>query len=92
MENITINAHLVFEIKSKTHWINKFPGAIPELPMSEKYLWVDANGNTTTKGEDFSAAEEFNAYPIKIYHLQRSAHLRESNSEYVLKLKKHLGI
>lgn len=86
MESIKINGKLVFEILSKNHWINSFPGAIPEIPMSEKYLWVDKNGNTATCGEDFMYAEQSDSYPIKIYLLQRVCHLNPKNENYVKQL------
>lgn len=90
MENIKINGELVFEIKSKQHWINSFPGAIADLPMSEKYLWIDVNGNIATCGEDFMFAENAEVYPIKIYHIQRTSHLNPKNKNYVESLKKHI--
>lgn len=86
MEQIKVNGKLVFEIHSKNHWINSFPGAIPNLPMSEQYLWIDNNGNIATCGEDFMYAETEDSYPIKIYHLQRISHLDEKNQNYVQKL------
>ena len=86
MEQITINGKLVFEIHSKNHWINSFPGAIPKLPMSEQYLWIDKNGNIATCGEDFMYAEKEDYYPIKIYHLQRTCHLNDKNKSYLEKL------
>jgi hypothetical protein len=87
---IKINGTLVFEITSKRHWINAFPGALPKLPMAEKLIWIDANGNSATSGEDFQIAEKTNAYPIKIYLLQRVAHLYDP--EYLVKLLTHIGI
>ena len=86
MENIQIKGKLVFEIQSKNHWINSFPCAIPEIPMSEKYLWVDKNGNIATCGEDFMYAEQSDTYPIKIYLLQRVCHLNSKNENYVKQL------
>ena len=92
MEEVKINGELVFEIQSKNHWINSFPGAIPELPMSEQYLWVDKNGNIATCGEDFMFAEDTDSYPIKIFHIQRTCHLNPKNEKYVQKLKQHLEL
>jgi hypothetical protein len=89
-EEIKINATLVFEITSKRHWINAFPGAIPELPKTEKYIWIDAKGNSATCGEDFMKADGDETYPIKVYLLQRIAHSK--NNGYIEKLLKHIGI
>lgn len=86
---IKINVTEVFEITSKRHWINAFPGAIPELPKTEKYIWIDAKGNSATCGEDFMTAEDNETYPIKIYLLQRVSHL--DNPKYLAKLLKHIG-
>ena len=82
---ITINATLVYEIPTKNHWINYFPGAVPKIPSVEKYLFVDKNGNTVAVGEDFMNAEKEATFPIKVYLLQRVSHL--SNVEYFEKLK-----
>ncbi len=84
VEQITINGTFIMQINSKNEWIRKFPGALPELPMVEKYIWIDANGNITTVGEDFSYAEYQNSYPIKIYLIQRTAHI--GNKTYLDKL------
>ena len=82
---IKINGILVYEIESKKHWINSFPGALPKLPNVEKLLWVDNKGNVATVGEDFSIAEDFERYPIKIYWLERTSHF--NNPEYFQKIK-----
>ncbi|AZA82181.1 hypothetical protein C1637_09875 [Chryseobacterium lactis] len=92
MQEIKINGQLVFEIRSKNHWINSFPGAIADLPMSEKYLWVDNNGNIATCGEDFMFAEDAGAYPIKIYHVQRTCHIDPKKESYVKSLNAHIGL
>ncbi len=84
-EKIEINATLVFEIRNKNHWVNSFPGALPKLPMSEKFIWVDRQGNTATCGEDFIDAEKLETYPIKIYWLSRTSHT--NNPDYVQKIK-----
>lgn len=81
----------MLELRSKKHWINSFPGGLPELPMSEKYLWVDANGDTTLIGEDFNYAEISKAYPIKIYHLKRTAHNNPENKTYMQRLRELLN-
>ena len=63
-EEIKIKATLVHVVGSKRNWINSFPGAIPELPMAEKYIWIDSKGNSATCGEDFATAEDNYSYPI----------------------------
>lgn len=80
VKKITINAIEVFEIRSKNHWVNSFPGAIPKLPVTEEYLFVDAQGNIAMCGEDFMVAEKEATYPIKVYLLKRIAH--DSNPQY----------
>lgn len=89
-EEIKIKATLVFEINSKRNWINSFPGAIPELPMAEKYIWIDAKGNSATCGEDFSTAEDNDTYPIKVFLLERISHNKKNG--YIKKLLKHIGV
>ncbi len=37
----------------------------------DRLLWVDANGNCATLGQDFMAAKRGGTYPIKVYRLQR---------------------
>lgn len=85
---IAINGTLIYEIENKSQWINRFPGAIPnlhKLPKCETLLWVDKNGNVSTVGEDFMVAQDVDSYPIKIYWLQRIAH--ERNPEYTEKVR-----
>ncbi|MDR6844486.1 hypothetical protein [Flavobacterium granuli] len=89
-EEIKINATLVFEITSKRHWINAFPGAIPELPKTEKYIWIDSKGNTANCGEDFMKADSAGTYPVKVYLLQRICHTEKN--EYTEGLLKYLGL
>lgn len=79
-QKIIINAIEVFEIKSKRHWVNSFPGALPKLPPSEKLIWIDINGNSSSVGEDFMIAEKESTYPIKIYLLKRISH--DSDPQY----------
>jgi hypothetical protein len=81
---INVNAIEVFEIKSKNHWVNSFPRALPQLPKSENLIWIDINGNSAGVGEDFMVAEKKATYPIKIYLLKRIAH--DSNPDYFNKL------
>ncbi len=81
---LIVNAIQVFEIKSKQHWINSFPGALPKLPSIEKLIWIDSKGNSASCGEDFIVAEKQETYPIKIYLLKRISH--DSKPEYFDKL------
>ena len=81
---IQVNAYLVFEIKSKRHWINSFPGALPKIPMVEKFISIDKNGNSANVGSDFMEAETQDSYPIKIYLLERIAH--KSDPQYLVQL------
>ena len=89
-QEIKIKATLVFEISCKSRWINLFPGAMPELPMTEKYIWIDAKGNSATCGEDFATAEDNHTYPIKAYLIERISHTK--NNGYIEKLLKHIGV
>lgn len=77
---ITVNAIEVLELRSKQHWVNSFPGALPKLPPPEKLIWIDSNGNSCGCGEDFMEAEKLMTYPVKIFLLQRIAHT--TNPEY----------
>ena len=87
IQKIELNVRLVYQLDSKQEWIRRFPGALPKLPMCEKYLCIDANGNSATVGEDFMAAEKQISYPIKIYLVQRINHLEdETYLEKLLKL------
>lgn len=89
-EEIKIKATLVHVVGSKRNWINSFPGAIPELPMAEKYIWIDAKGNAATCGEDFATAEDNDTYPIKVYLMERISHTKKNG--YIEKLLKHIGV
>jgi hypothetical protein len=89
-EEIKIKATLVLEISCKSRWINMFPGALPELPMTEKYIWIDAKGNSATCGEDFATAEDNDTYPIKVYLIERISHTKKDG--YIEKLLKHIGV
>jgi len=70
MEEITVKAKFLFELKSKQDWINKVPRILPEKNRSsENFLWLDKNGNVFEIGADFMAAEKLNTYPCKVYRL-----------------------
>lgn len=81
MEEITVKAKFLFELKSKQDWINKCPRIIPEKTRSsESRIWIDKNGNVFEIGSDFMAAEKLNTYPCKVYSLiSVSENLNKSN-------------
>lgn len=76
---IKINGELVLEIYSKTDWINKCPERLPKHRAAENLLFVDTEGNVLTIGEDFTNATKKNTYPVKVYHLKRTSHEKNSN-------------
>lgn len=70
MEEITVKAEFLFELKSKKDWINKVPGLIPpKIRGGESKIWVDKNGFVYECGADFLASEELQTYPCKVYRL-----------------------
>lgn len=71
MEQITVNAEFLFELKSKQDWVNKVPRILPQKTRAaEQWLWIDKNGNVFELGADFMAAEKAETYPCKVYRLQ----------------------
>jgi len=71
IETITIKAQLLLQIESKQEWIDKIPRHLPKKKYeSEKFLWIDKNGNQFERGLDFQIAEEENLYPCRIYRVQ----------------------
>jgi hypothetical protein len=78
MEQITINAELLLVLESKRDWIAKIPERLPTKRFEkESFLWIDNNGNAFETGADFSAAEEQNSYPCKIYRTQKVSDLKK---------------
>jgi hypothetical protein len=73
MEKVTFNAELVLTLKSKQDWVNRMPGYLPEKRHAEQLIWLDRYGNCLTIGEDFSAAQVQDSYPVKVYMVQRAA-------------------
>jgi hypothetical protein len=74
MENITLKAQFLFELKSKQDWINNVPAILPKkFSRAEQWVWVDKNGFVFTTGRDFSASEKQNSFPCKVYKLIRVA-------------------
>lgn len=71
IETITVKAELLMELKSKQEWINKIPRHLPNKKYeSEKFLWIDKNGNQFERGADFTIADEKNLFPCRIYRVQ----------------------
>ena len=73
MEKITCIGELIITLHSRDEWKRKIPRRLPEKRKAEQRLWLDANGNCLTIGEDFIRAEQCASYPIKVYSLQRVA-------------------
>lgn len=71
VEKITFNGELILTLTSKQDWINRVPKFLPPKSAAERLVWLDANGNCASIGEDFSAAEQKQSYPIKVYRLLR---------------------
>lgn len=70
METIKLNAVFLFELQSKSEWVNKVPRILPEKTRGgEQWVWVDKNSNVFQRGIDFEAAEATNSYPCKVYKL-----------------------
>lgn len=68
LEKVSFNGTLLLTLESKNDWISKVPCHLPEKNYhNEQFIWIDANGNTLVMGEDFSAAEKINSYPVKVY-------------------------
>ncbi|MCH8490227.1 MAG: hypothetical protein LAT81_09915 [Oceanicaulis sp.] len=71
MEEIKIKGELLFELANKQQWINRVPQILPEKTRNgEQWVWVDKNGNVFECGADFTAAEQAETYPCKVYRLQ----------------------
>lgn len=70
MVKIELNAVFLFELANKQQWINRVPQILPEkIRSGETWVWVDINGNVFECGADFSAAEEQETYPCKVYRV-----------------------
>lgn len=73
MEKIEILGELIIILESKEDWVNRIPRLLPPKRYnSEKFIWVDSMGHTMAIGQDFSAAEELNSYPVKVYRAERA--------------------
>lgn len=71
MNKVTVNADLLFELKSKQEWIARVPYCLPQkTEPGETWIWVDINGNVFNRGADFTAAESSGSFPCCVYKLQ----------------------
>jgi hypothetical protein len=78
MDKVTVNAELIIILDSKNEWIRKIPNMLPQKKYyKEDFLWVDKNDNQLVMGEDFSAAEEMDSYPVRVYRMQRVIDVRK---------------
>jgi len=91
-EVITVKAKLLFTIKSKTHWVNKFGShLLPDKDPGEHYIYLDANGNALWAGIDFSATSQAGAFPVKVYHLYSSRrHNHENGIDSACRLEDYI--
>lgn len=70
MEQITVNVEFLFELQSKQQWISKIPNILPDkIRGGEQWIWLDKFGNVFECGADFSAAENLDSYPCKVYRV-----------------------
>lgn len=68
MEQVSFQGELIISLESKNEWVRKIPGYLPPIKhFGESFLFIDKNGNTLAMGEDFSAAERMESYPVKVY-------------------------
>lgn len=71
---VKANVELLMTLQNKKEWIDRVPRHLPEKAnLTEEWIWLDKNGNSLRLGEDFSAAEEMQTYPVKIYRQIRAA-------------------
>lgn len=73
MQDKAINAVWRKDNYKVNNWNNKIK------EYGQKVLFVDTEGNILTIGEDFRNAVNKNTYPIKVYHLKRTSHEKNSN-------------
>ena len=69
MEIIRVVGEKILELQSKQDWIDRVPKDLPKKLLPETWIWVDANGSIFEVGADFTAAEERQSYPCKVYRL-----------------------
>lgn len=81
MEKVTFIGELILTLDSKQEWIRKIPRHLPPPRIAdEQRVWLDKNGNCFAIGEDFSAAEKAESYPVRVYSLQRVAEVKHPES------------
>lgn len=85
MEKVKINVRPIVTLLSKQDWIHRIPKALPKKNIGDQFIFIDNEGYTLTCGEDFSAAEKLQHYPVKVFLL-----LRTSNALYVQENRVHL--
>lgn len=77
-EQPSIKGDLLFTLASKQEWVNKVPRCLPEkTTKAEAWLWIDRYGNNMAIGEDFTAAEDLESYPVRVYRLIRAKEVKE---------------
>lgn len=67
----TVKGEYLFEVEDKKGWNKRIAEGLHCKKRGDRLLWVDANGNCATLGQDFMAAKRGGTYPIKVYRLQR---------------------
>jgi len=71
IEKPSFNGELILTLESKRDWVRKVPNYLPEKTRAERLIWLDANNNSLTIGEDFTSAEEMKSYPVRVYRVTR---------------------
>ena len=71
IEKPSFNGELVLTLESKRDWVRKVPNHLPEKTRAQQLIWLDANNNCLTIGEDFSSAEKMESYPVRVYRVIR---------------------
>jgi len=75
----SFNGELLLTLESESDWVRKVPRCLPEKTKAQLLIWIDANNNCLTIGEDFAAAEEMNSYPVRVYRLTRVTEALENS-------------
>lgn len=61
----------LFHFTSKQDWVNRAKNLFANCGVRQGfYVSVDANGHVMHMGKCFMVAEQFNAYPVRVYELQ----------------------
>jgi hypothetical protein len=77
IEKPSFTGELILTLESKRAWVNRVPQCLPEKTKAQQLIWIDANNNCLTIGEDFAAAEEMKSYPVRVYRVYRVAEAAE---------------